>query len=370
MNKFNLKCIYALLLTLHLSSNSFATTLSTIFGDVDSNDPIISELINTSTMQRLKYIDQGGPCTHFGLAPSFPRFDHCVAVWALLKRHNAALPEQVAGLLHDASHTAFSHIADTFFNGGEVGEHSYQDTIHLEYLKSQIAIMNIFDKSNFSLTDANPDLPHYKRLEQPLPDICADRLEYNLHTAVLYERLSRDEAKEILKHVRFDQNLWYFTDIDAAISFARLPLDFNKTIWGVAWNMVLYDYFSMVLKKAIDIHLITLDEFQHGIDGKIMEKLRQSEDDEIKAGVKLCENVKFSFNTVENGTPFDKEYFPKFRGIDPLIMSGGELLRLTQVSTEFSEEYEDVKRWCARGFKVKFKREPMTFAYTPQSSSS
>lgn len=366
MNKLNFKCIYALLFFIHLSSNSFATPLNTVFGDVDSNDPIISELINTSTMQRLKSIDQGGPCIHFGLAPSFPRFDHSVAVWGLLKHHNAPLPEQVAGLLHDASHTAFSHVADTFFNGGEVGEHSYQDTIHLEYLKSQTAIMRIFDKSNFLLTDANPDLPCYKRLEQPLPDICADRLEYNLHTAILYERLSIDEAKEILKHVSFGENLWYFTDINSALSFARLPLDFNKTVWGVAWNMVLYDYFVVVLNKAIDIHLITLDDFQYGVDVEIMEKLRQSRNDDISAGLELCENVKSSFVTVENDLPFDKEYFPKFRGIDPLVRVDGNLVRLTEVSATFLEEYEAVKHWCTHGFKVKFNNESIAFKLAPR----
>jgi HD superfamily phosphohydrolase len=355
MNRFPYRYFCALLISSYLSSISFSTTIHTIFGDIDSSDPILHNLLASQTMERLKDIDQGGPCVHFGHAPTFLRFDHCVGVWALLKRFDASLPEQVAGLLHDASHTAFSHVADTFFNGGETGEHSYQDSIHLKYLSSQEDVMAIFLQYSFSLDDANSDLPLYNRLEQPLPDICADRLEYNLHTAILYGKLSGAEVNEILQHVKFEGEHWYFTDIGAALRFSSLPLDFNQTVWGVPWNMVLYDYFVDLLKKAIAINVIALEDFRNGLDSQIMEKLRQSENVDIKASLKLCENVKSSFDIIEEEAPFDKKYLPKFRGIDPWVMSDSKLVRLTELSPTFKEEYNAIKNWCIKGFKVKFK---------------
>jgi hypothetical protein len=355
MNKFFYRYLGVIFIAASLNSPLFSTTIHTIFGDVASNDPIIHDLIASQTMERLKDIDQGGPCVHFEYAPTFSRFDHCVGVWALLKRFDASLPEQVAGLLHDASHTAFSHVADTFFNGGETGEHSYQDSIHLKYLSSQEDLLDIFRQYSFSLDEANPDLPLYNRLEQSLPDICADRLEYNLHTAILYDKLSETETNEILQHVKFEGEHWYFTDIGSAIRFSSLPLDFNQTIWGVPWNMVLYDYFVDLLKKAIDINVIALDDFKNGLDSQIMEKLRQSEDVEIKTLLTLCENVKFSFDIVDDESPFDKHYQPKFRGIDPWVMSDAKLVRLTELSPTFKKEYNAIKNWCIKGFNVKFK---------------
>ncbi len=83
------------------------------------NNPLLEEIFMSPAMIRLDGIDQSGPPAHFGVVPTFSRRDHCNGVWALLKRANVSLEEQVTGLLHDASHTAFSHLADLLFKHDE-----------------------------------------------------------------------------------------------------------------------------------------------------------------------------------------------------------------------------------------------------------
>lgn len=91
-------------------------TFETIHGSLVVDDPLAIELIQSPAMQRLKNIFQYG--VNEFITPSrypYTRFDHCLCVYQLLKMHNASRKEQIAGLLHDVSHTVFSHVSDMLF---------------------------------------------------------------------------------------------------------------------------------------------------------------------------------------------------------------------------------------------------------------
>lgn len=53
-------------------------------------------------------------------------------MYILLNRLGASEEEQVAGLLHDISHTAFSHLIDWVI--GDSSKEDYQDKRHLSVL--------------------------------------------------------------------------------------------------------------------------------------------------------------------------------------------------------------------------------------------
>jgi uncharacterized protein len=106
----------------------------TIHGDLIVDDPLALELIQSPVMQRLKYINQYG-VNEFVLPAKtyhYTRFDHCLGVYQILKARGAPRLEQIAGLLHDASHTVFSHTMDVLFMGG-MNKGSYQDSIHEDF---------------------------------------------------------------------------------------------------------------------------------------------------------------------------------------------------------------------------------------------
>ena len=103
-------------------------TLETIFGTVEVTDAVVIELLHHPAMTRLKGVDQHGPPTYWMGTPTFDRYTHSVGVYVLLKKFGAPLVEQIAGLLHDASHTIFSHLADRLFKTGN--QLAYQDRIH------------------------------------------------------------------------------------------------------------------------------------------------------------------------------------------------------------------------------------------------
>src|SRR6266481_3951243 len=92
-------------------------TINTIYGNFIVTEPVLVDLFNHPIMERIKHIRQYGVSDYIiKQKKEYTRYEHCVGVWALLYLYGARLEEQIAGLLHDTSHTVFSHVGDTLFS--------------------------------------------------------------------------------------------------------------------------------------------------------------------------------------------------------------------------------------------------------------
>jgi HD superfamily phosphohydrolase len=315
-------------------------------------DHLLEQLIESPTMQRLKKIDQSGPLTYFGLAPTFTRYDHSVGVLALLHKAGASQKEQVAGLLHDASHTAFSHVADHLFYESNA-EKSYQDMIHLDFLE-KMDVPKFTQAYGISLKDLDPDLSTYKALEQHLPDLCADRIQYIIHTGVVFEKISSTQAQNIMNDLQFKNGDWFFTNQESARTFADLSLNFTKELWGSPWNFVFYELFSDVLYQAIQIGLISFDDIKFGTDLAVLDRLIQTNDIGLKS--KLDRLYRFNSDQFKV-LPYDDRASlrvkPKFRGVNPYVQQGNTYKRLTELDQSFALSFYQIKKWCEDGYAVK-----------------
>jgi len=142
-----------------------------IYGDFEFSG-VIKELINTKVFQRLKKIHQGGPV--FLVKPKInqTRFDHSVGVMLLIKQLGGSIEEQIAGLLHDISHTAFSHLIDYVL---DIEEEDYHEKRYEEVLKDE-ELIDVLKNNGFA-TEKFLDLEQYQILEYPLPNLSADRIE-------------------------------------------------------------------------------------------------------------------------------------------------------------------------------------------------
>ncbi|WP_375331118.1 hypothetical protein [Candidatus Tisiphia endosymbiont of Oplodontha viridula] len=324
--------------------------LYTIWQDtVVVNDPLIEKIIDSKAMQRLKLIDQSGPAPYIGLLPYFSRYDHSIGVFVLLQKAQVSKIEQIAGLLHDTSHTVFSHLGDNLFYH-EQQEKSYQDTIHLCFLRS-MKIDEIISRYNITIKDLDPDDPKYTALERPLPDLCADRIQYNIHTAVILNKISKLEAKEIVDDLKFHNGVWFFTNKNTAKKFAMIPLYLIKELWGAPFNTVVYDYFHKILKRAIEIKLVSKDELHFSVDQNVMQKIENSNDKIIKNLLNKCKEDAESFRLAKYGNG-QINIKPKFRGIDPLILDNNQYKKLSQLDEDFSKKFKEVQNWCKNGYGI------------------
>jgi HD superfamily phosphohydrolase len=320
-----------------------------MWGENEIKDPIIEELISSPILQRLKNIDQSGPVVYFGYMPYFSRYEHSIGVFDLLHRVGASTEEKVAGLLHDASHTAFSHVGDHLFYNNNA-EKSYQDTIHLWFLEKQ-KINLITDKYNIAFKNLDPDLPEYKALETHLPDLCADRIQYIIHTGVILNRITKEEAKNIINDLKFNDQKWFFTKIKYAKSLADLSLIFTQEIWGAPWNFVIYEYFSRILQRSLELHLISKDEIHFGTDTNILHKIQKSSDILIQEWFAKLHDIHNCFEVVKFGEG-TMNVHPKFRGVDPFILSQKGFKRLSELDHAFKKKFDTLKEWCNAGYGI------------------
>lgn len=326
-------------------------TLDTVWGPFEIDDELLEELIESDVMQRLKEVDQSGPVVYFNLCPKFTRFDHSVGVLALLIKAGVSHVEQVAGLLHDASHTAYSHLGDFLFHEGN-DTTSYQDLIHLDFLK-HMGVDKIVEKYGYTLDQLDPDLEEYVALERPRPDLCADRIQYFLNTGVVFEAITSQEAKEIVDDLLFEDGLWFFQSPALARKFAMMSIHFNKYLYNVGWNCALYHFFEQVLRRAAEIELIHTDDICYGTDEAILERLYASQDETIQKLLLKCWNV-FDCYQVVPLNKGDKNLRLKFWGVNPFIKINDQLVRLTEIDHQFKHDYDVSKTWTAYSYGIKF----------------
>jgi HD superfamily phosphohydrolase len=158
-----------------------------IFGECNIEEPVIVELIGSPALQRLKKIDQMGYQEPYFPGTAHSRFEHSVGVFLWLRKYGSSIEEQIAGLIHDISHGAFSHCLDYVLAQGAEQHQRYQDDILADFVKKS-EIAGIIKKYGLDL-DYILDENHFPLKEKPLPDLCADRIDYSIRDALCFGEL-------------------------------------------------------------------------------------------------------------------------------------------------------------------------------------
>lgn len=339
--------------------NSYATVntpliIHTIYSDFEITEPVLIDLFNSHTMERIKHIHQYGASDYvIPQNKEYSRYEHCVGVWALLRMYGASLEEQIAGLLHDASHTIFSHVGDILFEHTSTHS-SYQDDIHQWYLEQQ-KIDELLQQHNLSLDSVLHKSGAHNMLEQDLPDICADRLEYNLQAGLLTNLLTIDDIKNILENLYYENGIWFFTDAECAKKLALVSLFNTEHVWGNPEDRFINENMANALKRALLIGLLTSHDIHFSTDDIIWNILCSSDDHIIRS----CMHNIFHYKKIVTITDQETSDFiikNKFRGIDPLVSTEQGLQRLTSLDDEYKKEYDRVKKQVTHGWPVRLQK--------------
>lgn len=168
-----------------------------VYGEIEISEPMLVEIINSPSLQRLKKISQAGYFEPYFPGTWHSRFEHSLGVCILLKKYGASIEEQIAGLIHDVSHSAFSHCIDYVLSAGSEKEHCHQDNVFYDYIK-KTEIPEILRKYNFDV-EYILDESNFPLEEKNLPQLCADRIDYSLRTALVFNEI--DGARFFLENL-------------------------------------------------------------------------------------------------------------------------------------------------------------------------
>jgi len=330
-----------------LSSNSLMRLSDALFGEVEITEPLLVDLIQSQPLQRLKGIDCAGS-TILIKKPTYSRFEHSLGDMLILRHFQASLEEQVAGLLHDVPHTAFSHVGDFVFDQTETMEYHDQFLEKLVMDSEIPAILErhgldparIVDESNFPLQENN------------LPDICADRIDYFLRS--LYKgRGFKAQALAHLDNLRVFENKFVLKDRESAKAYALDFMLMDATVWAdpteIASFKLLADAIKLAIRKGF---LKEEDMFQD--DAFVLNALKDSQDREI---LDILGLLKPGFKVEENEADFDFKVTTKCRYVDPQFLSEGSLARLSQVDDHFKGLVREHQERVKSGYCLKIVRE-------------
>ena len=182
-----------------------------VYGAVSIEDPAILDLVGCATFQRLKGIRQAGPSALAFPFKDVTRFEHSLGVFILLGRLGAPRREQVAGLLHDVSHTAFSHAVDFIYTSQEQDHHEQLKPLMLDRADLALAIARLGYSPHEFYDDSI-----YPLLEQPIPWLCADRLDYFLRDGRTCSVVTLDFVQRILSCMTVIDSKITLTDVAVA----------------------------------------------------------------------------------------------------------------------------------------------------------
>ncbi len=310
-----------------------------IYGEIKIEEPVILELIESKPLQRLKNITQYGIPDNFYHVPGYSRFEHSVGVMSLLKKIGGDLEEQVAGLLHDVSHTAFSHVFD-WIGGGSENE-DYQDKTHKDFILKS-GVVQILKKYGLDPLKIS-EIKNFGLLEREIPDLCADRMDYTFRDYFWENPLAIQDY--LSKLINFNGSI-VFTDLKIAEAFARNYLKCQTEHWGGYEAVGRYYYFSQIFQKALDKKILLLDDFYQN-DNFIIKKIYDSKNrDLINILEKLRKKPLEKLNLGEK-----RVLKKKFRYVDPKILENGKIFTLSSISSEFKNFLEDQKLVNSQGFE-------------------
>ena len=312
-----------------------------IYGEIEVKEPVIIELIKSQPLERLKKINQDGAPHFIHPIRTVTRFEHSIGAWYLSNRFHRPIEEQIASLLHDVPHTAFSHVTDFVMHDEK---HEYHDRFTKKIiLESEIP--SILKKHNIDIQKVLHKEAYYL-LDNDLPDISVDRWDYFMRDGHTSRLISQQTIDLFLSEMKEKNERFYFTDIRIASEFAILFMNFSRLLWLDPTSHGSFFLIAEAMKEGLREKIITTDDFFE-TDEYMMKKLRKLKNKKIQGYLnRLKPGKEFVY-----ASKLDAEFYGpnKPRSVDPWVLKDGELVKTSDLVAglkyymeQFKEQYKNI----------------------------
>ena len=317
-----------------------------VYGKVMIDEPVLIELINSKPIQRLKRINQAGASQYALEGKTVTRYEHSLGVMILLKKLDASVEEQIAGLLHDIPHTAFSHVIDFVFKENK-HDHEFHEKFH-EKIILQSEIPTILKKFGFEL-DKMLDEHNFPLLERVLPDLCGDRIDYTLRDMTATDGFSEKINEYVSSFIVYNNEI-IMNNGAVAKRFAEDYLRMDEENWSHPLEVALYQILADAIKIALDEKIITeKDLFED--DLLVYTKLKESNNKQI---LKKLDMLNPNLKVIDDPNDFHFHSRNKLRYINPKFLNSNcSIDRVSNKFKGFSDKLAKHKKLIKKGNFVK-----------------
>lgn len=310
-----------------------------IYGEFEV-DKVLEELILSKPIQRLKEVHQGGASYLVNEKWNETRFNHSVGTMLLIRLVGGSIEEQIAGLLHDVSHTAFSHVIDYVFDNKQ---EDYHEKIYRSVIENS-EIPQILAKHHFNYKEILFDDSKWTLLEQPAPGICADRVDSTLRDMYAYGNILIEEIHNFLDNLIVVEGKMYLNNIETAEWFVETYYKEVIDFFLDPLNIYGYEMLATTIKLSLDKNIITTNDFLLK-DNELLIKIQSSGNKEL---LELLMKIHPAVQVEENQIDYNIHRKSKLRLIDPSILIDGELIPTSRLSKKVvlmnSASYEKASR--------------------------
>ena len=321
------------------------TITDNIYGKFEFTEPLLIDLYNCAAVQRLGKIHQAGATYLVKKGRDGNRLEHSLGVMYLIRILGGSIEEQAAGLLHDISHTSFSHVIDQVFDNRDETFHE----AHKEWLTQTSGIGKIVEKHGYVLESLLEE-EDWKILEQSLPDLCADRIDYTLRDLHGFGLISTDEINHFVQCLSFQQGKIVISDRKIAKWFTEQYFREVTELFMNPTEIYANNFLASILKKAHERNIISVEDMLTENDDKILEKIVDSHQSDLVASLQILNP---QLTVVANQKDYEFQGFSKPRFIDPLVLTNGSLQRLSELDPDVISMREEVKSRAVAGVFVK-----------------
>lgn len=315
-----------------------------VYGETEIKERVLWDIMNSKALQRLKNINQYGTWVLVNPKYNTNRFEHSVGVMILLEKLGADVREQLAGLIHDVAHTAFSHVVDYVF--GKAESQDYHE-IHAEEYIGKTDLPGILKNHGFDWREII-DEEAFPLLEQKQPALCADRIDYFLRDGQAFGLFGKEFILKALENLNVRDDQIYYDNLDVAKEAAGLHFKMGD-FWASPMQSLLFTLLSRAIRLGLDEGIISESDLW-GTDDELLEKLKSANNKDINRLLSMI-SPDLKIELVDKDG--DYHVYTKVRYSDPLVMVDGNLKKLSEIDSDFKKRAEDFIAEKKPGYKIK-----------------
>jgi HD superfamily phosphohydrolase len=296
-----------------------------VYGSHHIQEPVLIEVLQSAALQRIQGVHVSGASFLVRERRDVSRYEHSVGAMLLIRILGGSVAEQLAGLLHDVAHTAFSHVVDFALSNRAEDFHEQ----HFMHVLERSSIPAILRQHGLTLADILP-LERWSLLEQEMPDLCADRIDYTLRDLLRVGFIDGASIHSFLAQLQNYEGKIVCRNLEAALWFteqyARLVLELFLHPCELFANQQL----AAALRLALSSGAVQ-EEDLFLQDSELLARLQELHYPDIDHYLRYLQPT---LQVIEDTTGNGERFALKARHLDPLVLlEDGRVARCSELDS-------------------------------------